>query len=83
MAQEELNEWQLKVHNDAREFYTMCERLGCYPDLWALHEWSNWLTPAFFPKRFDTIFFMACLKVMPHAVYEAGEMEDLRVNHFV
>ena len=59
----------------------MCQGLECYPDLWALHEWSNWLTPTTFPgKRFDTAFYLACLPNVPEAKFEESEMEDLIVN---
>ena len=77
---DDMRTWQNKVHNDATEFYRMCEKYRCYPDLWALHEWSNWLTPTFFPKRFDTIFYMACLPMQPEADYHEKEMQDLKVN---
>ncbi|KAL6423889.1 hypothetical protein ACFW04_010371 [Cataglyphis niger] len=74
----ELRMWQSKVHNNATEFLTLCEKLECYPDLWALHEWRNWLTPTIFPKRFNTIFYLACMPMIPYAEYEAIEMEDLK-----
>ncbi|XP_008544290.1 acyl-coenzyme A diphosphatase NUDT19 [Microplitis demolitor] len=76
---EQVVKWQKKVHNNATEFYELCESLQCYPDLWSLHEWSSWLTPAFLDgKRFNTIFFTACLKNIPDAEFDPKEMEDLR-----
>lgn len=74
----ELQTWQSKVHNNATEFLTLCEKLDCYPDLWALHEWRNWLTPSTMPKRFNTMFYLACIPFIPYAEYEASEMEDLK-----
>ncbi|KYN04265.1 Nucleoside diphosphate-linked moiety X motif 19, mitochondrial, partial [Cyphomyrmex costatus] len=75
----ELQMWQNKVHNDAMEFFNLCQKLKCYPDLWALHEWSNWLTPVLASnKRFDTIFYLVCMPYVPHAEYEAKEMEALQ-----
>ncbi|KAG5333506.1 NUD19 protein, partial [Acromyrmex charruanus] len=75
----ELQMWQNKVHNDATEFFNLCQNLECYPDLWALYEWRNWLGPTFkFSKRFNTAFYLACIPHMPHAEYEAVEMEDLQ-----
>ncbi|KYQ52807.1 Nucleoside diphosphate-linked moiety X motif 19, mitochondrial [Trachymyrmex zeteki] len=75
----ELQMWKNKVHNDATEFLNLCQKLECYPDLWALHEWSNWLTPTYrFKTRFDTAFYLVCMPHMPHAEYEAIEMEDLQ-----
>lgn len=74
--------WKNKVHNDATEFLNLCQKLECYPDLWALHEWSNWLTPTYrFKTRFDTAFYLVCMPHMPHAEYEAIEMEDLQVRY--
>lgn len=74
--------WQSKVHNDATEFLTLCEKLECYPDLWALHEWRNWLTPTTLStKRFNTIFYLACMSMIPYAEYETIEMEDLKVRY--
>ncbi|XP_011297940.1 nucleoside diphosphate-linked moiety X motif 19, mitochondrial [Fopius arisanus] len=71
--------WQERVHNDATEFYKMCEGLHCFPDVWALHEWSNWLTPPYIPgKRFDTIFFLACMRSTPETECELSEIEELR-----
>ncbi|XP_018374228.1 PREDICTED: nucleoside diphosphate-linked moiety X motif 19-like [Trachymyrmex cornetzi] len=76
----ELRTWQNKVHNDATEFLNLCQKLECYPDLWALHEWRNWLGPtyAYKTKRFNTVFYLACIPHVPHAEYEAIEMEDLQ-----
>lgn len=72
--------WQSKVHNDATEFLNLCQKLECYPDLWALYEWRNWLTPVMttYEKRFNTAFYLACMPHVPHAEYEATEMEDLK-----
>lgn len=79
IPEEDVQNWQTKVHDDATEFYTMCEKLKCYPDLWSLHEWSNWLTPTYFTtKRYDTIFYMACMPLIPYSNYETIEMEDIK-----
>ncbi|XP_046832947.1 acyl-coenzyme A diphosphatase NUDT19 [Vespa crabro] len=79
ISKEDVQNWQSKVHDDATEFYTMCEKLKCYPDLWSLHEWSNWLTPTYFTtKRYDTIFYIACMPLMPYYNYETIEMEDVK-----
>lgn len=75
----DLRTWQSKVHDDATEFLYLCRKFECYPDLWALHEWRNWLTPTTYTKkRFDTAFYLACISHVPHAEYEAEEMEDLK-----
>ncbi|XP_029044493.1 acyl-coenzyme A diphosphatase NUDT19-like [Osmia bicornis bicornis] len=77
ISENELDNWQTKVHNDATEFYSLCENFHCYPDLWALYEWSNWLTPTYYTRRrYDTVFYLACLPSVPNAVPEATEMVD-------
>ncbi|ESN98948.1 hypothetical protein HELRODRAFT_162420 [Helobdella robusta] len=59
--------WRKKIHNNPSEFYNMCKSYNITPNIWALHEWSNWLTPVFKRKskqtaRFDTIFYICCLE---------------------
>lgn len=79
ISENEIRDWQTRVHNDAKEFYTLCESFNCYPDLWSLHEWSNWLTPTYFVgKRFDTAFYLACISSTPRTVYDVTEMQALR-----
>lgn len=74
--------WQKRVHNDSNEFYRMCDKFQCYPDIWSLHEWSNWLTPTIFRnKRFDTAFFMTFMESQPDAHFDSTEMEDLRWDY--
>lgn len=79
---DELEFWQNKIHNDANEFYNMCEKLQCHPNLWALHEWGNWLTPTFFPPvfRHNTAFFFTCLSYVPNLNAEPTEVDELLVN---
>ncbi|CAL7950636.1 unnamed protein product [Xylocopa violacea] len=79
ISKNELQDWQSRVHNDATEFYTLCENFNCYPDLWSLYEWSNWLTPTYTNgKRFDTAFYLACISTTPSTVCEPTEMQDLK-----
>jgi len=78
---DELEMWQNKVHNDANLFLELCKKMQCCPDLWALHEWSNWLTPKTIAFRYDTVFFLACMSFEPNTKYEATEIEDLKVSY--
>ncbi|XP_049882997.1 acyl-coenzyme A diphosphatase NUDT19-like [Pectinophora gossypiella] len=57
--------WQSRVSKDPEELFTLCKELKCYPDIWSLYYWSNWLSPTQLPKRFDTAFFLAALKSKP------------------
>ncbi|XP_014221565.1 nucleoside diphosphate-linked moiety X motif 19-like [Trichogramma pretiosum] len=77
IPKEELNFWQKKVHNDANEFFNMCENFKCHPNLWALQEWSNWLTPTFFQARFDAVFFFTMLSKIPDSNLDYVEMQEL------
>ncbi|KAK6624883.1 hypothetical protein RUM44_011747 [Polyplax serrata] len=73
-----LQEWRNKVQKDASEFYNLCQHYKCCPDVQNIYLWSNWLTPTSTGnKRYDTIFFIACLKEMPYAVADKGEIEYL------
>lgn len=76
----ELKVWRTKVHDNAAEFFKLCERFECYPDLWTLREWSNWLTPTSLKRRYDTAFYLACMSTIPQAEYETAEMQDLKVK---
>ncbi|KAI5645035.1 nucleoside diphosphate-linked moiety X motif 19 [Phthorimaea operculella] len=61
----DVKHWQSLVSKDPSELLNLCSNLGCYPDIWALHYWSNWLTPANLKKRFDTAFFLTALQTRP------------------
>uniref|UniRef100_H2YBQ7 Nucleoside diphosphate-linked moiety X motif 19 n=1 Tax=Ciona savignyi TaxID=51511 RepID=H2YBQ7_CIOSA len=75
----EIEYWRTRVSNDANEFLNMCIEKECAPDIWALHEWSNWLTPAHMftknSKRYDTMFFITCLKSAP--VYSQQDSKEV------
>lgn len=66
--------WRKEVHADASMFFTMCRKFKCVPDVWALSEWSNWLTPAHLPRRYDTMFYIAFLDEEPLALHDDKEM---------
>ena len=49
------------------------------PDIWALNEWSNWLTPVNMGKvhgnrRFDTMFYLGCLANVPEHTADGYEI---------
>ncbi|XP_029112116.1 acyl-coenzyme A diphosphatase NUDT19 [Scleropages formosus] len=78
-----LARWRSLVIEDARNFIRMCEQLQCVPNIWALHEWGNWLTPANPTgsgrrRRYDTAFFMCCLQETPHAAQDQKEIVHLK-----
>ncbi|KAM9288678.1 acyl-coenzyme A diphosphatase NUDT19 [Morus bassanus] len=65
----ELSEWRRRVQEDPACFLQLCRHLGCVPDIWALQEWSNWLTPVGRAgrggRRYDTAFYLCCLETRP------------------
>ncbi|GBO99225.1 Nucleoside diphosphate-linked moiety X motif 19 [Eumeta japonica] len=71
--------WQHKVSEDPRQFLTLCEELNCYPDIWALYYWSNWLTPTTYQKRFDSSFFVTALKEKPQLISNS-EVAEVKIN---
>ncbi|XP_042294225.1 nucleoside diphosphate-linked moiety X motif 19 [Sceloporus undulatus] len=75
----ELSEWRRRVQRQPGSFLQLCRLLGCVPNLWALHEWSNWLTPVGREgrggRRYDTAFFLCCLgQGPPEASHDEGEV---------
>ncbi|XP_063802078.1 acyl-coenzyme A diphosphatase NUDT19 [Pseudophryne corroboree] len=66
---EAVAKWRQEVQNNPLQFIEMCKELRCVPNIWALHEWGNWLTPLFSrssnSRRYDTVFFICCLPRKP------------------
>lgn len=77
----ELTKWRTLVNENPSNFIRMCEELQVLPNIWALHEWSNWLTPTgrYGAKRFDTVFFICCLKEIPHTRHDEKEIVKYQV----
>ncbi|XP_077988479.1 acyl-coenzyme A diphosphatase NUDT19-like [Glandiceps talaboti] len=65
IGRDKLREWRKRVHDDASQFINLCRLLQCVPNVWALSEWSNWLTPVHERKRYDTAFYLCCLDQIP------------------
>ncbi|XP_040889782.1 nucleoside diphosphate-linked moiety X motif 19 [Toxotes jaculatrix] len=72
----ELTKWRALVNQNPSNFIKMCRELQVLPNIWALHEWGNWLTPAarYGVKRFDTAFFICCLQETPHTLQDEKEI---------
>ncbi|XP_004475165.1 acyl-coenzyme A diphosphatase NUDT19 [Dasypus novemcinctus] len=73
-----LDIWRDRVRRDPRHFLNLCMHLDCTPDIWALHDWSAWLTPFMRRggRRFDTAFFLCCLLEAPSACPDLTEVVD-------
>lgn len=71
----ELTEWQLRVRNSSSSFYDLCDSMRMVPNIWALYEWSDWLTPVSVGhRRFDTIFYVCCLGRKPEVKVDNAEV---------
>lgn len=77
--------WQTKIRKNSEEFFNLCTELNCVPDLSALWEWSNWLTPTIIkPKaRFDTMFYMIVLPSMLRVAYDTHEVASAQVSEIL
>lgn len=77
----ELSRWRSLVNQDPCNFVRMCREMHVLPNIWALHEWSNWLTPVgrYGAKRFDTAFFVCCLQEIPQALQDEKEIVQVQV----
>lgn len=77
-AQVDLKDWQQRVHVDASVFHELLSQLELCPDIWCLKEWWNWLTPPTVGhKRFDTMFYVACLDQMPKTHSDENEVSQI------
>ncbi|XP_029284639.1 acyl-coenzyme A diphosphatase NUDT19 [Cottoperca gobio] len=72
----ELAKWRALVNENPSNFIRMCRELEVLPNIWALHEWCNWLTPTgrYGVTRFDTVFFICCLQEIPHTLQDEKEI---------
>ncbi|XP_003466744.2 acyl-coenzyme A diphosphatase NUDT19 isoform X2 [Cavia porcellus] len=63
----DVSTWRTRVRGDARHFLDLCVHLDCTPNIWALHDWSGWVTPFMSETRhrFDVNFFLCCLREPP------------------
>ncbi|EFA10965.2 Nucleoside diphosphate-linked moiety X motif 19, mitochondrial-like Protein [Tribolium castaneum] len=74
----ELVSWQHKVHDDSEQFFKMCSHFELCPDVWALKNWSHWVTPpSYLTSKFNTIFFLTTLHQMPTVHKDEREIQDL------
>lgn len=76
-----LSKWRTLVNENPSNFIKMCKELQVLPNIWALHEWSNWLTPVgpYGVRRFDTAFFICCLQEIPHTQHDEKEIVKYQV----
>lgn len=73
--------WQHKIHNSHESLMNFCDKYGLVPNLNDIFEWSVWLTPTFYPKRFETAFFVVALNSIPPVYSESNEVQDFSVRN--
>ncbi len=54
--------------------------LECVPDIWSLIEWSDWLTPRYRRRRFDTLFYLCLCEQKPLTNPDEAEVSEAKVN---
>ncbi|XP_053305197.1 acyl-coenzyme A diphosphatase NUDT19 [Spea bombifrons] len=77
-----LGKWRREVQSNPFQFIQLCKEMHCVPNIWALHEWSNWLTPVL-PntssiRRYDTAFYICCLQKKPLAIEDDKEVTSFK-----
>lgn len=79
-----LSKWRSLVISNPANFIKMCKELQCLPNIWALHEWGNWLTPTGMygkNRRYDTAFYICCLQETPHTLQDEKEIIHFKVRN--
>ncbi|THD25619.1 Nucleoside diphosphate-linked moiety X motif 19 mitochondrial [Fasciola hepatica] len=85
---EELRYWQDQLSHNSSSFPALYKHLLQRPPLNALSEWSNWLTPKEFVRRFDTIFYHVHLErilsragsIDSHVKWQSPEVDSMYVG---
>ncbi|XP_003737550.1 nucleoside diphosphate-linked moiety X motif 19 [Galendromus occidentalis] len=73
------NAWRQKLRSEPRALFDMCLENKVCPNIWALHEWADWLTPVSVGhRRYDTMFYATCLDQTPNVVLDQSEVVSLR-----
>ena len=65
ILEKDLIKWIKRMRENSDEFINMFLEHNLTPDIFALHDWSSWLTPAEEKARFDTVFFSCFLQEKP------------------
>ncbi|UYV83698.1 NUDT19 [Cordylochernes scorpioides] len=71
--------WRERVHQDPASFAELCLQCGMCPNIWALREWWNWLTPVSVGhRRYDTMFYYCGLAKTPRASVDRQEVTVMK-----
>lgn len=77
-----IDKWRKLVQKNAYNFIELCNQNKCYPDVGALHLWSNWLTPPLLKTKFDTKFFLAFIETPVDATPDGVETSQMSVSSY-
>jgi len=77
-----IDRWRKLVQKNASNFINLCNENNCYPDVGALHLWSNWLTPPLLKTKFDTKFFLAFIESPVNASPDGVETSQMTVSAY-
>lgn len=67
-----LKAWRDKINKNASEFAAFCKQANVAPAVRKIQPFSRWLTPPSVPKRFDTRFFLTCVRWGPGSEVTSG-----------
>lgn len=76
-----IDRWRKLVQKNASNFIDLCNQNNCYPNVGALHLWSNWLTPPLLKTKFDTKFFLAFIESSVDASPDGIETSQMTVSY--
>lgn len=85
ILEKDLLKWLTRIRENSDEFINMFLEHNICPDIFALHDWSSWLTPVVEKSRFDTIFYSCFLNEIPivnNFEVNSDESSKLEVNKF-
>lgn len=77
-----IDRWRKLVQKNASNFISLCSENNCYPDVGALHLWSNWLTSPLLKTKFDTKFFLAFMESPVSASPDGVETSKMSVSTY-
>ncbi|XP_059051118.1 acyl-coenzyme A diphosphatase NUDT19-like [Achroia grisella] len=70
--------WQKEISKNPEQLLNLCKEYNCYPDIWSLFYWSQWMTPCNFRRRFDTAFFVTTLQHRPEKLKCSSEVTKVQ-----
>lgn len=71
--------WRQRLRENPANFLQLCRDSGLCPNVWALHEWWDWLTPiSVGHRRYDTMFYLCCMDKQPEVVLDQSEVITLK-----